>query len=282
MGVGHPRIWRSRLAQSLMQSEDASTPEAAIQKLVKRKLSMIAQPKLPVDLKMIASIVGIDPKFEFISMQEDGRLIEKDGKCIIQINKNQPEQRQRFSIGHEIGHKMLAGKHVTELKTRTNVLIGIEKDEEEILCDMISTYILGLNSDYLSPILLERGFSFDTIDYVCQQFKTSFESAARALTKYTSERVAVLYIMQQGAEYFVLRYYSATDFPYIGKGYKLPAYTFLKRAEFSQTIVRLPTDFQFGNFSCICDIEAKKMPIYVSNKPVNGIIAVVSIRRNEF
>ena len=149
------RVWKSYLAQTLLESEGGNTVEEAALRLVDKKLSMIRSFKLPVDFKFVASIMDIQTEFNSVPMKEAGRIRECNGKYYIDVNERHSKQRQRFSIGHEIGHKMLAGKKLKGVKTRDSYAASREEKEEEALCDLISGYILGLRPDILVPILMD-------------------------------------------------------------------------------------------------------------------------------
>ena len=157
------RNWHSHLAQELLRTESCDTVEKAMHQLINRKLSALKPLKPPVDLKLVASIIGIDPNFKYIEMQQSARIIEVNGRYEIHINKNHPPTRQRFSIAHEIGHKILAGKKIESVKSRTGFSKGLEEKEEEYLCDLAASYLLGLQPSLLTPVLFDRGFSFESI-----------------------------------------------------------------------------------------------------------------------
>ena len=68
--------------------------------------NQITQPFVPIDI--IAEKLGIRVKYiKFDDDSMSGCIIRKKSTALICINSNDSENRQRFTIAHEIGHFML-------------------------------------------------------------------------------------------------------------------------------------------------------------------------------
>jgi Zn-dependent peptidase ImmA (M78 family) len=282
--MGHKKSWQSNIAQSLIQSQNANTVEEAIVRLIEQKLSMI-QDKSKLDLALVASILGIDAKFRYVEMAQSARIIQNGGKCFIEVNKAHSKQRQRFSIGHEIGHRMLRGYKLSGVKARDSYAKTIEEQEEEDLCDLISTYLLGLSPDYLQPILQNEGLSFETIDTVSKRFDVSFEASARSLILHCDIPAAILYCIPQASnrqgiiqEFLLKRFYRSELFPIFPKSNTMiPHSISLNRAFVSENIVKVTEALKLdgvNQFRFAC--EAKKMPIYSDARAEQGIILLTT------
>lgn len=278
------KAWTSQLAQELLRTEGGSTVEEAALRLVDRNLNMLNPYKPPVDLSLVASIMSIQPNFNYVDMEQSARIVERDGKYSIDVNQNHSKQRQRFSIGHEIAHKMLAGKKLQGVKSRDNHIVTKEKNEEEALCDLIAGYLLGLRPDILTPILLHRDFSFDTIQYVTTRFDVSFEATARALIRFFDGVAAVLYCRvsnllnsEQAPVFNLYRYYATTSFPgNFQLGQPIPPLLCLKRAYLSDSLIKLVEVCNFNRtatdeYNC----QAKKLTIYPNDIAETGVVLIL-------
>jgi Zn-dependent peptidase ImmA (M78 family) len=80
----------------VLQSEMAA-------RTIVRQLGLITP---PVDVNLIAERLGLAVTYAALSGLS-GSLVRYDGKELIVININEPQQRQRFSLAHEIGHSQL-------------------------------------------------------------------------------------------------------------------------------------------------------------------------------
>lgn len=85
----------------------------------------------PVDVEKLASASGIVVRYEPAEDSLCGFLLRDpiQQKVIIGVNKNHPENRQRFTIGHELGHFLLheSGKFHVDYKFR----LKISEDETQ-------------------------------------------------------------------------------------------------------------------------------------------------------
>jgi hypothetical protein len=279
------KVWRSSLAQELLRTEGGATVEEAALHLVDKKLAMLKPLKPPIDLKLVASIMNIQPQFNYVEMQEAARIIEHDGKHYVHVNKKHPKPRQRFSIAHEIAHKMLAGKKLTGTKARDGVVATIEQQEEEELCDLIAGLLVGLRQDILLPIMLERGFSFDTIDHVANKFETSVEATARALMECLDGRSAILYCSAEESApdsfplFVIKRYYSTVAFPVsIPVGQRLPRLHCVNRAFLSNTLIKTTENISFNGANALpYQCEARKMPVYSEGTALKGVVLLIKL-----
>lgn len=99
----------SNLELSLIDYADYTSVNNITDALLKdiRKQSPSKQISTPVPIHTIAScldIVSIEP----LSTQSfEGMLLKKDWQGFIFYNSSSPESRQRFTIGHELGHWMI-------------------------------------------------------------------------------------------------------------------------------------------------------------------------------
>jgi hypothetical protein len=100
--------WFSDLPKRLEELEGTCTAEQAVVQLVDRRLRVLEPLNPPVKLALVASACGIRPEFSIVKMEQDARLVIRDGSYYIQVNSTHDERRHRFSIAHEIAHKIIA------------------------------------------------------------------------------------------------------------------------------------------------------------------------------
>lgn len=62
---------------------------------------------LPIPVEKIARTLGLEVKYEPLEGDLSGCIVRQGGKAIIGINSQQHENRQRFTLAHEIGHYLL-------------------------------------------------------------------------------------------------------------------------------------------------------------------------------
>ncbi|WP_405384590.1 ImmA/IrrE family metallo-endopeptidase [Maribacter sp. LLG6340-A2] len=63
--------------------------------------------KAPVKISKLAKSLGIRVEMQDLDDEVSGFLVRKNNQDIVGVNINHPENRQRFTISHEIGHYML-------------------------------------------------------------------------------------------------------------------------------------------------------------------------------
>lgn len=91
----------------------------------------------PVDVENLARAMGIDAITK-ATMIEDGRLEQDSRSAVIYLRDGLPESRRRFTIAHELGHRLLLHPRAPAERYRRR-LVG---DSEERLCDEIAAAIL--------------------------------------------------------------------------------------------------------------------------------------------
>jgi Zn-dependent peptidase ImmA (M78 family) len=105
---------------------------------------------------------------------QSGTVAFVKGKTVITVNEAEPEERQRFTICHELGHKVLvlssSHEHIPQW--------GFAKrDVNEVLCDIFAAELLMPTEQFMAAC---RGLepSLDSILTLQEKFKTSFPATA--------------------------------------------------------------------------------------------------------
>lgn len=88
----------------------AAKPEKKAQELLDRLNIRGA----PVPVERIAKAVGAEVRYSPLDDELSGMIYIKDGRPIIGVNALHHPNRQRFTLGHEIGHLELHRELITE------------------------------------------------------------------------------------------------------------------------------------------------------------------------
>jgi Zn-dependent peptidase ImmA (M78 family) len=290
--------WHSEFAKNLQENQATSSVEEAVIKLVRNKLKPLRLSP-PADLQMVASACNIIPKFELIAMEQDGRLIFRDNKYYIQVNISQGSRRQRFSIAHEITHKILDLNSTVRYKACTGVGHFVEREEEEWLCDFGAKCILLLDGDHLAPIMNDLGFNSQAVEKVFFEFDVSFEVAVRALVEISFQEIAAVFLVwgyrsseeaqsrnftlwsdieKPQPKLRIIRSYASRSFPFgLLNNKSIDIESRVYEAFDAQTCLQLNEVHSFdksGKYQV--DIEAIPRTIYVKGQRKEGIVLLLA------
>lgn len=125
----------------------------------------------PVDVEKLARAMGID-SITRATMIEDGRL-EQDGRsAIVYLRDGLPESRRRFTIAHELGHRLLLHPRAPAERYRRR-LVG---DAEERLCDDIAAAIL-LPGQWVTAHFNQAPHTLNTVRRLSGRTNTSMSAS---------------------------------------------------------------------------------------------------------
>ncbi len=78
--------------------------------LISQFQAVFGEPKMPLDLDVLTSFLGIRRSDDPPAHSPDAELVpDADGGVTMRVNADRPETRQRFSVGHEITHTFFPG-----------------------------------------------------------------------------------------------------------------------------------------------------------------------------
>ncbi|WCL51257.1 ImmA/IrrE family metallo-endopeptidase [Leptospira sp. GIMC2001] len=157
----------------------------SIKKKAKQLLVDADSLSLPIDLSKITEFLKIKLAEEVLPNEISGVLDTRDyNKPIILVNKNQSENRQRFSIAHEIGHFVL---HHLDGKVHMDKKVFFRQDipnkedaKKEREANLFAAELL-MPSDILlnkfvnhdSRVILEYWDNDDFLNQLAVEFKVS-------------------------------------------------------------------------------------------------------------
>lgn len=143
-----------------------------------------------IDLDLVAFSLNADVKRIQLSDCE-GNIIGTDKKAIISVSIDAHPQRQRFSLGHELGHWVNdRGKNLTyrcdttEMRQRTFTKNNF-RQQKEVRANKFSAELLMPNhifGDYQRDL----DITIESVDYLANVFNTSRTSTAIRLIEVSS------------------------------------------------------------------------------------------------
>lgn len=125
---------------------------------------------------------------------ESGTVAEIKGKLVITVNSNESLERQRFTICHELGHKVLglnsSHQHVPQWGY-------VKRDPTEVMCDIFAAELL-MPAEQFAAACKNREPSLATILSLMEAFKTSFPAAGSRFARLTNTPCA--FVNMQGGQ----------------------------------------------------------------------------------
>lgn len=135
-----------------------------------------------IDLDLIAFSLGAEVKRSHLSDCE-GYIIGTEEKAIITINDNAPPERQRFSLGHEIGHFVNDKKQnltyrctTSDMRQRTPQENNF-RQHKEVRANQFAAELL-IPDFIASPFLSDLPVTFESVHDLAGTFNVSRTSTA--------------------------------------------------------------------------------------------------------
>lgn len=148
----------------------------------------------PFNLKAMASARGLhwsddDPRFSL-----DSEIApEADGRVILRVNSSRPETRQRFSIGHEIGHTLFPEYHLAVRCRKAIERVWADpNDLLETLCDVAASELL-LPTPWFTDRISVLSFSAENIADLATDYTASREATVRRLVELHPDPLAAVF-----------------------------------------------------------------------------------------
>jgi hypothetical protein len=132
----------------LVAKTGASDPRDAVRRkardLIALYCAQFGDPSIPIDLDILASMLGITRSSDIPLYSPDAELAADEGRLTMRVNPDRPETRQRFSIGHEISHTFFPGYQL-KVQCRPDSRYRDRDDPDdaiETLCDIGASELL--------------------------------------------------------------------------------------------------------------------------------------------
>mgnify|MGYP000495320468 CR=1 FL=1 len=179
----------------LMELADFTNPK----KIVREILNQNPDIKLPIPLEDIASAAGIsDIRYQSLDGLE-GALVANEEKSegIIAINNNAIQSRQRFTLGHELGH-FLIPRHGHNMKCTVKDLNKKANSKSKVLdieaeANVFSSQLLMPPQLLIKRSLLDPSPSVSNIIQLKDTCNVSFQACANNYINIHGDYLAVVY-----------------------------------------------------------------------------------------
>ena len=153
-------------------------------------------PSVPVDIKRLAAAANAKMKVAYdLADDESGQTTQFKDKHIIIVNGNHREERQRFTVLHEIAHIVLglpSQHHGSTLKTEV-LLRYARRPEEEVLCDVFAAECLLPYHPFASHVS-GTDISLDAVKSFAQEYKASLTTTGSRFALNANEPCAFVLI----------------------------------------------------------------------------------------
>lgn len=149
--------------------------EAEVQQRARSFISKLDIKDIRDDLSVYIKAANAKVRKEEFGEGESGQTVTRpDGKHVITVNSVEPEERQRFTICHEIAHIELglASSH-EEVPSWSFA----KRHINEVLCDIFAAELLMPYMQW-KALVPKKEPSLGVIEYMAGEFRTSFPAAA--------------------------------------------------------------------------------------------------------
>jgi len=208
---------------------------------------------IPVDIERFAAAVNAKIKVSHdLDDEESGQTFPFRGKHIITVNGNHREERQRFTVLHEIAHIVLGlpSQHHGENMTTSDLISYRGRPKEEILCDVFAAECL-LPYKYFRKDVEDVDVCLDAVTEIAAQYKASVTSTGSRFAVTCNVPCAFVLIEHGKTRYVSRSKYLRELNGWIDIGVPVPqesvAYRLMKGSSGTPDYDEIPTDIWFTN-----------------------------------
>lgn len=187
----HPHV---RAVMKEMGEEDPVAAVRAKAQQVIRDFQNIFNEAPPFDMKALASFRGLtwsndDPRYS-----EDSEIAPEGEGVVLRVNQSRPESRQRFSIGHEIGHTLFPDYHLeVRCRRRAGRFSADPMDVLEALCDAAASEFI-FPSPWFPGRVASLKISASAVAALAADFLASRDATVRRLVELHSAPLAAVFL----------------------------------------------------------------------------------------
>lgn len=162
----------------------------------RRFLRDVGNESVPVDIGRLAAAANAKVKVAYdLADDESGQTTRFKGKHVIIVNGNHREERQRFTVLHEIAHIVLelpSQHHGSTLRTDALLRYG-RRPEEEVLCDVFAAECLFPYHLFAKQVA-DTEISLDAVKSLAQEYKASLTTTGSRFALNANEPCAFVLI----------------------------------------------------------------------------------------
>lgn len=233
--------WSEPLVLKLIERHRGKPPEEILEAHADRLLRDSEQDSLPVNVDLIASVLGIRRRvapFDFA-----GRIYaEESGQLVMDLNADDGEPRRRFTGAHELMHVAFPG-FKRESRYRADATSGghSRNREEEYLCDYGAAALLMPKRLVAGHYRIEDGV--DAVETLANDADVSLEAAGNRLVSLSSTPATFLVLSMS---------HKPADTPALRRGDEVPERLRLRYATTANLDVYLPRYKSARDGSALC------------------------------
>jgi hypothetical protein len=177
-----------------MKDDDPESAVRAKARLIVRDFCVAFDASPPFNLEAMASFRGLRASKQAPRHSKDSEIAPiGGGKVELRVNRDRPYTRQRFSIGHEVGHTLFP-----EYAVKVQCRKAIDRDWAdpndliEALCDVASTELL-FPLPWFSRSVEELDMTADSIGALATGYEASREATVRRLVEVHPSPLAAVF-----------------------------------------------------------------------------------------
>jgi Zn-dependent peptidase ImmA (M78 family) len=207
------------VALDLIELADCVRPEQLIAEILRQNPQM----PVPVPVEKVARCAGISKIEAFGSSGFEGALIANDTKSDGHIfyNCEVPRPRQRFTIGHELGHFLLPWHRQSSFQCSAEDISSRANKDWEREANQFSAELLMPTALLKQRLHPSAEFDLSDVIRVKDEFETSFESTTRRIVELSEQACAVVYSKDNLVRYCIYSKYFKSRLC-VRKGSQLP------------------------------------------------------------
>ena len=175
--------------------------EAEVQLRARAFISSIDTTNIRNDLSVYVKAVNAKVLMEELGEGESGTTFTRpDGKHVITINSREIEERQRFTVCHEIAHIILG---VPSNHQEVTPWSFAKRDLNEVMCDIFAAELLMPYKQWKEKVPNEEP-SAEIIEWMASEFRSSFPATASRYAT-LAEIPCALVTMERGSVRYAAR-----------------------------------------------------------------------------
>lgn len=211
------------VALDLIELADCVRPEQLIVEILRQNPLI----PVPVPIEELARCAGISKIEAFSSSGFEGALIANDTKSdgLIFYNCQVPRPRQRFTIGHELGHFLLPWHRQSSFRCSADDISSRTNKDWEREANQFSAELLMPTELLKQRLHPSAAFDLSDVIRVKDEFETSFESTTRRIVELSEQAYAVVFSKNNLVRYVIYSKYFNSRL-YVRKGSQLPIKSF--------------------------------------------------------
>jgi hypothetical protein len=233
--------WSEPLVLKLIERHHGKAPEEILEAHAERLLRESEQDTLPVNIDLIASVLGIRRRvapFDFA-----GRIYaEESGQLVMDLNAHDAEPRRRFTGAHELMHVAFPG-FKRESRYRADASSGghPRNREEEYLCDYGAAALLMPKHLVADRYGVDDGLA--AVETLADEAEVSLEAAGNRIVSLSSIPAAFLVLAMS---------HKPADTPALRRGEDVPECLRLRYGTTANLDLYLPRHKSAQEGSALC------------------------------